>query len=106
FHCPGRYTLQIAEFSGRSTLDFAGAEKMDKMLGGQGEASKRSPLATAADDAEKLADALSKAPEIKQTGYQPYVYHDRTSSKVMIGAFGAPDDPAAAKLHDTLVRLA
>src|SRR5205085_11155171 len=102
----GRYTLQSAEVSGRSTFNVTGAEKMVKMLGDEREVSKRSPLVTAADDAEKLADALSKAPEIQQTGYQPYVFHDRTSSKVMIGAFNSPDDPAAVRLRETLLRLA
>ncbi|MBV8558058.1 MAG: hypothetical protein JO116_21175 [Planctomycetaceae bacterium] len=100
FRCPGRYTLPIAEFSGRSTFNVEGAMKMGDT------ALKESPLMTAADDAERLADALAKAPEIQQTGYQPYVFHDRTSSKVTIGAFNSPNDPAAVMLRETLLRLA
>ena len=61
---------------------------------------------TAADDAEKLADALAKDPEVQRTGFQPYVYHDRTSSKVMIGAFQSPQDPKAPQLRDSLLKLA
>jgi hypothetical protein len=83
--CPGRYTLQIANFSGRSN---------------------KSPLATAADDAERLAEALSKDREIQKLGCQPYVYHDHYSSRVTIGSFNAPDDPNARKLHDRLLEIA
>ncbi len=100
FRCPGRYTLVIAEFSGRSTFNIEGARKLgDDVL-------KKSPLVTAADDAERLAASLAKVPEIQQTGYLPYVFHDRTSSKVTIGAFNSPNDPAAMKLRETLLRLA
>ena len=66
---------------------------------------RKSPLATAADDAEKLAESLSRDKEVQQTGYQPYVYHDRFSSRVFIGSFDRPDDPKASKLHDKLLEL-
>jgi len=102
FNCPGRYTIQVAEFTGRAV--FNPSEKD----GGMFDSSwlKRSPLVTAHDDAEQLAEALAKDPEIQKTGYQPYVYHDRTSSKVMVGAFNDPKDPGASKLHETLVKQA
>jgi hypothetical protein len=107
-NCPGRYSLQIAEFAGRSTLIDGrgqGGVVMDQQfLGDQN--LKKSPLATAAQDAESLAEALAKDPEVRQTGYYPYTYHDLTSSKVLIGSFNAPDDPAAAKLRDQLLRMA
>jgi hypothetical protein len=108
FNCPSRYTLQIAEFTGKSTLEANGDKKLnirenpsalERML-------QQSPLAHAADDAEKLADALAKADDIRRTGYQPYVYHDRFSSKVTIGAFDSPSDPAATALRQKLLDLA
>ena len=99
-NCPGRYSLEIANFSGRKTLDvnndqrFKGIKSLDK-----------SPLFSAHEDAERLADSLSKDKEIQQTGYEPYVFHDRFSSRVLIGSFNTPDDPAARKLHDKLLEL-
>ena len=99
-YCNGRYTLPIATFSGRSTFD----EKNDpRFMGFMPE--RKSPLVSAADDAERLAEALSHDPDIQKTGYQPYVYHDRYSSRVMIGSFDSPNDPAARQLHDRMVEL-
>ncbi len=98
-NCPGHYSLQIAEFSGRASFNPKDPSFGDTFL-------KKSPLARAADDAEKLADVLAKNPEIRKTGFLPYVFHDRTSSKVLIGAFNAPDDPAAVQLRDRLLHLA
>ena len=99
-NCPGRFTLEVANFSGRKTL----AVEDDARFKGFN-AAKTSPLVTAADDAEKLAANLAKDKEIQKTGYEPYVYHDRFSSRVMIGSFDRPDDPAARKLHDRLLEL-
>lgn len=99
FRCPGNYSLQIAEFTGRSA--FVTSDK--KFLGFSG---KGTPLKDAADNAEKLAAALAKDKEVQQTGYQPYVYHDRFSSKVMIGSFSAPTDPNAVKLRNHLIKIA
>ena len=58
------------------------------------------------DDAERMAEKLANAPEIRQTGQQVYVYHDRTTSKVFIGSFNSPQDPAAAALRNYLVENA
>ena len=99
-NCPGAYSLEVAKFSGRTTLDPKNDPRFKGML-----AANKSPLATAADDAERLADALAKDKEIQKTGCQPYVYHDRDSSRVMIGSFSSPTDPAARKLHDRLIEL-
>ncbi|WP_435009511.1 hypothetical protein P12x_000765 [Tundrisphaera lichenicola] len=100
-YCPGRFTLQIAAFTGRSTFDPENDPRFKGVM-----AAMKSPLATAADDAERLADALSKDKDIVKTGFQPYVYHDRFSSRVTIGSFNSPNDPAAQKLHDRLIELA
>ncbi|GAC1472176.1 MAG: hypothetical protein NVSMB9_19130 [Isosphaeraceae bacterium] len=102
FHCPGRYTLPVAEYGGRSVFNPSSAD-MRKF---ENNWLRKSPLITAADDAEKVAERLAKDPDIQQTGYQPYVYHDRTSSKVMIGSFNNPNDPAAYKLREVLLKNA
>jgi hypothetical protein len=100
FRCPGRYTLQVAEFGGRASFNpqdprFQGSDFL-----------KKSPLATAAEDAEKLAEALAKDPEVRKAGVQPYVYHDRTTSRVTIGSFQSPDDPSAVQLRQLLLSRA
>lgn len=99
-HCPGRYSLQVAEFTGRSTFN----EKDERFLGIVN--LKKSPLATAADDAERLAAKLAKDPDIQRLGQPIYVYHDRRASRVFIGAFNAEKDPAAVHVRDSLVKLA
>ena len=43
-----------------------------------------------------MAEKLAKAPEIQRLGQPIYVYHDRTRSRVFIGSFNSPQDPAAA----------
>ena len=89
-NCPGHYTLQVASFTGRTTYD----------LNGQGSSITKglldphtSPLRRAHDDAERIADKLASTPEIKQIGQPVFVYHDRTSSRVFVGAFNAPRTP-------------
>ncbi|AMV39784.1 hypothetical protein [Planctomyces sp. SH-PL62] len=99
-YCPGRYTLQVAEFAGRSTLN-----EKDPTFQGNWNLLK-SPLRTAASDAEKMANTLRKDKDVAQLGQPVYVYHDRTSSKVFVGSFEAPDDPRAGAMRDALVKLA
>ncbi len=103
YQCPGRYSLQIAEFAGRADLGDAKAisGKNQSML-----SLTHSPLKTAHEDAEKLADSLSKDKSVMQAGYVPYVYHDRTSSRVFIGSFNASNDPNAVKLHNFMKYMA
>jgi hypothetical protein len=98
-NCPGRFSLQVADFSGRSTYQFNAQELPFHLLSDL----KNSPLRKAHDDAEKMAEKLAKAPEIQQIGQPVYVYHDRTTSKVFIGSFNSPQDPAAVALRQHLV---
>ena len=99
-NCPGNYSLQIAEFSGRSTFN-------DKDERFQGILNlKKSPLATAAADAEHLAERLAKDPDVQKLGQPIYVYHDRTSSKVFIGSFNGPKDPSAVEIRESMLKLA
>jgi hypothetical protein len=101
YTCPGKFSMQVAEFTGRKQM-VTGNQPPPisiKMM-------QSSPLATAADDAERLAEALARDKDVRKTGYVPYVYHDRYSSKVYMGAFNAPDDPAVKRLHDDLLKMA
>jgi hypothetical protein len=98
--CPGMYTLQIAEFSGRATFN----EKDSAFQGHL--ALLKSPLRTAASDAEKLANVLRKDKDVAKLGQPIYVYHDRTSSRVYAGSFNTPDDPRAVAMRDSLLKLA
>jgi len=99
-NCPGGYSLQVADFSGRSTYQFNAQALPFYLLPDL----KNSPLRKAHDDAEKMAEKLAKAPEIQRLGQPIYVYHDRTTSKVFIGSFSSPQDPKAAALREQLVR--
>jgi hypothetical protein len=101
-HCPGTFSLQVAEFSGRSGFSFDPKTPINQILGPL----TNSPLRTAHDDAERMAEKLANAPEIRQTGQPVYVYHDRTSSKVFIGSFNSPQDPQAISLRNYLVQNA
>jgi hypothetical protein len=67
---------------------------------------KKSPLATAADDAERLADKLSRNSEFQKLGQPVYVFHDRAASRVYVGSFGEKKDPAAVDVRDALLKLA
>jgi hypothetical protein len=96
--CPGAYTMVVAEYSGRSTFNQADPRfKDDRYL-------KDSPLQTAHDDAELLADALGQSDAIKRSGHKVYVYHDRSSSKVCVGSFQDEKDPAAQALRELIMK--
>ncbi len=101
FNCPGKYSLQVAEFSGLSdVVNPTTREGMFNMFN-----LKRGPLAHAADDAEKLANALARDKQVNQSGGRPYVFHSRYSSKVMMGSFDSPNDPSAIKLRRDLLLM-
>jgi hypothetical protein len=73
-NCSGHYSLQVAEFY------------------------------KAADRAERLAEKLAQDHRIKRLGQSVYVYHDRTMSKVFVGSFDDPHDPAAGAIRDQLAQ--
>ncbi len=86
-HAPGRAVLQAARsYDLKGPGDHDGPEPIFNP--------RTSPLQTAHDDAERLADKLSRVPEIKHLGQPVFVYHDRTSSRVFVGSFNSPKDPA------------
>jgi hypothetical protein len=101
-NCPGRYSLQIAEFAGRSAYDLNPQAPALHLLSNLHD----SPLQKAAENAVKMAETLERAPEIQRLGQPIYVYHDRTRSKVFIGSFNTPQDPAAATTRAELIRNA
>jgi hypothetical protein len=101
-NCPGRYSLQIADFSGRASFQLDPDVRLAHFLPSLVDP----PLGKAAEDAERMADKLSKDPEIQRLGQPIYVYHGRTASKVFIGSFNDPRDPAAAALRNQLVQNA
>ncbi|WP_165219478.1 hypothetical protein [Aquisphaera insulae] len=102
-NCPGHYTLQVAQFSGRSTFNINDKSFKDEWFKNP---LNKSPLATAHDDAEQLADKLAKDPDIQKLRQPVFVYHDRTSSRVFIGAFQQQMDPQAVDVRDELLKLA
>ena len=101
-NCPGRYSLQVAEFSGRSTYQLNSMPISNSMFPDL----KGSPLRTAADDAERMADKLAKDAEFQRLGVPVYVVHDRTSSRVFVGSFDSAQDRRAVQIRDRLVAMA
>lgn len=86
YNCPGPYALQVAEFLGRATTDTNDPRFLSQDL------LKQSPLATAAEEAEQLAENLARCQTLPK-GLQPYVFHDRSSSRVLLGPIHRADDP-------------
>lgn len=103
-HCPGTYTLQVAQFTGRSTFDLNGNGNNHSLASSIIDP-KSSPLRTAHDDAERLADNLSRSPEFRKLGMPVYVHHDRTSSRVFVGSFSGPDDPRLSFVHSEMMKI-
>jgi hypothetical protein len=80
--CPGRYTVQVATFSGKAVLQ--SGDSKPKETGGVGwmwAKDKDEPLVEAAENAHLLAE------ELRKNGYEAYEFHDRTESIVTIGSF-------------------
>ncbi len=98
FKCPGTYTLQVAEFLGRTSTD-----PNDPRFRSEG-LLRQSPLAAAGDQAESLAESLEKCKALPR-GIRAYVFHDRHSSKVLLGGFQSENDPAYQTLRRALVPL-
>ncbi len=79
--CPGKYTVQVAHFTGRVVTDqreIAAIEKGKEM---------DSQLAKAAYMAHKLTQAL------RMKGYEAYEFHDRYASIVTVGSFDTLGQP-------------
>lgn len=90
--CPGKYSLVIATFRGKSNTHMndnklgKSADKVDSKLG--------STLDQAYLDAWRLCQAMRTGKSIGyDRNFETYVYHDRHYSVVTIGAFDDPKDP-------------
>ena len=73
--CPGKYTVQVATFTGRVIID---QREIAAINGGK---QMKSQLVEAAEKAHKLTEAL------RLKGYEAYEFHDRYASIVTVGGF-------------------
>ncbi len=86
-HCKGKYTIQVAVWTGQI------------LVGPEAEAKDLKPsqkLYEAASNAEELVRILRKA------GYEAYVFHGRQASAVTVGSFDRTDDPRIGQLIQQL----
>jgi hypothetical protein len=84
--CPGKYTVQVARFTGEVTID---QRKIQEIQAGLGPKKDRQPLAEAAEKANELTKAL------RMKGYEAYEFHDRYASIVTVGSFDSVGTPRA-----------
>jgi len=82
--CPGKYSVQVAHFSGETVLDQAEIEAIK-----HGSKSMKSRLAEAGETAHRLTEILRKK------GYEAYEFHDRGASIVTVGSFDSLGTPRA-----------
>jgi hypothetical protein len=80
--CPGRQTIQVATFRGKSILQTsAQEEKTAKPFWSRKSSDDQNPLVEAAENAHLLTK------ELREHGWEAYEFHDRTESIVTIGSF-------------------
>jgi hypothetical protein len=81
--CPGRYTVQVATFRGKTILQTSAVEetRQTSFWNRRKKADDRNPLVEAAENAHLLAE------ELRGHGFEAYEFHDRTESIVTIGSF-------------------
>lgn len=80
--CPGRFTVQVATFRGKTVLQTGKEQpKEEGGIGWMWGKSKGEPLVEAAENAHLLTETLRKK------GYDAYEFHDRNESIVTIGSF-------------------
>jgi hypothetical protein len=80
--CPGKYTVQVATFRGKTVLKTSGKlPDTPAAFSWPWQKDKSDPLAEAAEDAHLLTE------ELRAHGFDAYEFHDRTESIVTVGAF-------------------
>ena len=81
--CPGRYTVQVATFVGKTVLqtDESKPEAEPASFGWGWGKQKVDPLVAAAENAHLLTI------ELRKNGWEAYEFHDRTESIVTVGSF-------------------
>jgi hypothetical protein len=97
--CPGKYTIKVATFSGRTSLQKANDDNADDI--GVRQARVDDPLVVAVKNAHLLTEAL------RSRGWEAYEFHDRYESYVTVGSFDEmqrlPDGRLAPATHDARV---
>jgi hypothetical protein len=89
--CPGRYTVKVATFRGKTILQTsAEVDQSSKSFWGRRKNDERNPLVEAAENAHILTQQL------RAHGFDAYEFHDRTESIVTIGSF----EQVAQKMPD------
>lgn len=82
--CPGKYTVQVATFRGKTILQTSAAEEQkpgSSFWNRRKKVDDRNPLIEAAENAHLLTEVL------RTHGFEAYEFHDRTESIVTIGSF-------------------
>jgi hypothetical protein len=80
--CPGRQTIQVATFRGKTILQTSAVDDAaSKSFWGAHKKDDKNPLVEAAENAHLLAK------ELRSHGFDAYEFHDRSQSIVTIGAF-------------------
>lgn len=77
--CPGKYTVKVATFRGRVTIDAKDVQRLNSTP--QEYTAVDSQLAVAAEKAHHLTLAL------RQSGVEAFEFHDRHESVVTVGSF-------------------
>lgn len=90
-HCPKKYTIKVATFRGRSTLQGNGEKLAEKPKRKLMQAADE-PLVVAAENAHKLTVAL------RSLGWEAYEFHDRHESYVTVGSFDEMQQLADGRL--------
>jgi len=81
--CPGRQTIKVATFRGKTMLQTTSEDSVNKSFFNTKKKDDRNPLVEAAENAHLLTK------ELRGHGWEAYEFHDRTESVVTIGSFDA-----------------
>jgi hypothetical protein len=95
--CPGRYTVQVAHFTGTVVLN---QQQVQQVEAGRTHLEDR--LSEAAETANKLTEAL------RMKGYEAYEFHDRYASIVTVGSFNSVGTPLAdgrVEIHPKILAI-
>lgn len=94
--CPGKYTVQVAHFTGRVVID---PKKVQAITNGGDMGNK---LEEAGEKAEVMVRAL------REKGFEAYVFHDRNASIVTVGSFdtvGTPRPDGKTEINRDILRI-
>ena len=98
-HCPGKFTIRVATFRGRTLLKEANDGVDDDLRARR--ANEDDPLVRAGENAHNLTVAL------RSKGWEAYEFHDRTESTVCVGSFDemqrTPDGRLAPATRDAQI---